>query len=406
MSVNLRLKELDALRGLAALTVVLGHFSMAFMTFPNVHRAKSILTYLAIQVVGNGHSAVILFFVLSGFVLSIPSIEGRPQSYPVFFTRRITRIYLPYLVALILAVLGSYFLHGHLAAMPQFDGTWSQPVQWPLVWQHVLFIGSYRGGEFNGAFWSLVVEMRISLAFSLLCMFVLRLPWRLSLLLAWLTAFGMSLLMTFLPQGPLPPSTYYFTLHLADVCGTVYYSNLFVVGILLARYRNRLMQWTSGLTKRTAQAMFIGSMLLYLYGNFVVPCFCRLAFRGMRILPSIVNACAAEWPCAIGAAGIILLALGRKSFSEAMLSPVCQFLGKISYSIYLLHATVLFALLHLCYGKVPTPLLFLIYVAIVVAGSSVFYKYVEEPAMEIGRRIGDRLKVKAVKDARPAAAPV
>jgi peptidoglycan/LPS O-acetylase OafA/YrhL len=391
MPANGRLKELDALRGLAALTVVLGHFGGLFIyVFPNYHHTKSLLLYLIVQLVGNGHAAVILFFLLSGFVLSIPSIHGRPQSYPVFLTRRITRIYLPYLAGLFLAVLGSYFLHRHVALA---QGDWWRPVQWPLVWQHVLFVGSYEWGVFNPAFWSLVVEMRVSLAFPLLCMFVLRMPWRLSLLLSWVAASGMALLGTFLPHAAVAPPAFYFTLHLGDICGTIYYANLFIVGILLARHRERLTQWASGLTTGASCAMFIGSMLLYIYGNLAVACFCRVAFRGMTVLPSIVNDCSGEWPCAIGATGLILLALGRKSFSNAMLSSGCQFLGKISYSLYLLHLTILAALLHLVYGKIPTPLLFPIYLVCVVAGSTIFYKYIEEPSMEIGRKIGDRLKL-------------
>ena len=392
MSANGRLKELDALRGLAALTVVFGHFGGAFVTFPNIHQAKSILTYLAVQFVANGHAAVILFFVLSGFVLSIPSINGKPQSYPVFPTRRITRIYLPYLAALSLAVLGNHFLHNHLALSDWVNGPWHRSVQWPLVWQHVMFVGSYICGEFNTAFWSLVIEMRVSLAFPLLCMLVLRLPWRLALPISWLVACGAASLNAFLFHAPVLQPGYSFTLQTSDVIATVGYASLFVVGILLARHRVRLTQWSSGLSSGTAQALFVGSILLYVYGNLAVACFCRVAFRGMTTVPTIVNVCSGDWPCAIGATGIILLALGRQSFSRALMSPVCQFLGKISYSLYLLHGTILLTLLHLYYGRIPSPLIFAIYLPCVVACSSVFYKYIEEPCMELGRRVSDRLK--------------
>jgi len=392
MSANGRLKELDALRGLAALTVVFGHFAAAFLEFPNVRDAKSMAVYF----VGNGRAAVVLFFILSGFVLSIPAIQNKSQSYPVFITRRITRIYLPYLAGLSLAVLGVHFLYGHLPLTPWTNGPWQRPVQWPLVWQHVLFIGSYICGEYNTAFWSLVIEMRVSLVFPLLCLLVLRLPWRMALLTAWLVACAASLLGIILPHTPMPQATFHFTLQFDDMLGSIYYANLFVVGILLARHRDRLTQWAGGLSRGAALAMFLGSILLYIYGNLAVACFCRVAFRGMTTLPSILGGCTGDWPCAIGATGIILLALGRRSFSNAMLSSPCQFLGKISYSLYLLHATILFALLHLCYGKLatrlPVPVLFGVYLGSVLLCSTVFYQLVEAPCMALGRNVSDRLK--------------
>jgi peptidoglycan/LPS O-acetylase OafA/YrhL len=407
MSANGRLKELDALRGLAALMVVVGHFVGAYFgTLPNLHDRKAVLVFLVLQAVSNGHAAVILFFLLSGFVLSMPSIHHRPQKYAVFITRRIFRIYVPYLAALFLAVLGSYFLHDHLALTEWANQTWSQPVQWPLVWQHVLFIGSYNWQEFNTAFWSLVIEMRVSLMFPLLCALVLRLPWRLSLLMSGLVACGTSVLSTFLPQGAPPPSTFYFTLHRADILSTLYFASLFIIGILMARHRSRLTQWAGGLTTGMSLAMFLGSMLLYIYGDLALACFCHVAFRGRPLVSSMVSAGGGDWPCAIGAAGIILLALGRKSFSEAMLSSFCQFFGKISYSVYLLHGTILFGLLHLYYGKIPTPLLLLIYLAGVVGCSTVFYKYVEEPSMEIGLKVSNRLKMPGAVKNPGTVAPV
>ena len=59
-----------------------------------------------------GAEAVILFFVLSGFVLSLPAVDGRPQSYFTFVTRRIFRIYVPYLAALAVSVAAAFCLHG------------------------------------------------------------------------------------------------------------------------------------------------------------------------------------------------------------------------------------------------------------------------------------------------------
>jgi peptidoglycan/LPS O-acetylase OafA/YrhL len=65
-----RLVELEASRGLAALTVFTGHFFANFL--PELHAAANGTPFFAIL---NGPAAVILFFVLSGFVLTLRPIE-------------------------------------------------------------------------------------------------------------------------------------------------------------------------------------------------------------------------------------------------------------------------------------------------------------------------------------------
>ena len=115
-----RLEELDSLRGLAALTVVLRHLCNLWLDdgmYSASEHSRDAFIFLTYPF-APGHSAVLLFFILSGFVLALPFIAGKAQSYPVFATRRIFRIYAPYLVVLCIAVLGDYFLHGQNHAEP------------------------------------------------------------------------------------------------------------------------------------------------------------------------------------------------------------------------------------------------------------------------------------------------
>ena len=70
-SMNARMHELDSLRGIAALTVILDHFVAAYVG--TLHGLKGpssrIITYFALHLFTAGHEAVLLFFILSGFVL-------------------------------------------------------------------------------------------------------------------------------------------------------------------------------------------------------------------------------------------------------------------------------------------------------------------------------------------------
>ena len=125
-----------------------------------------------------------LFFVLSGFVLSLPAVNGRPQTYLTFMTRRIFRIYVPYLAALAVSVACAFWLHGGAVGSGSLSNSWSERVDWHLVGQHILFLGVYNTNQFDPPIWSLVYEMRISLFFPLLCGFVLRFKSRWSFVIA------------------------------------------------------------------------------------------------------------------------------------------------------------------------------------------------------------------------------
>jgi peptidoglycan/LPS O-acetylase OafA/YrhL len=98
-----RIAGLDSIRLLAALYVVLGHgFGLPLETFlPKEGVGRWILALH-----GNlfpGQAAVIVFFVLSGFCIHWPHAGGRPLHWPGFLVRRLTRIALPLVAAILLA---------------------------------------------------------------------------------------------------------------------------------------------------------------------------------------------------------------------------------------------------------------------------------------------------------------
>ena len=122
---------------------------------------------------------MVLFFTLSGFVLSLPVWRETKISYLHFVLRRTFRIYLPYLLALFLSVAGAYLFHSHKQPhlSPWFQGSWSTPIDPHLVLQHMLFIGSrYQAGQYNTVFWTLILEMQISLIFPILMNILRRIP--------------------------------------------------------------------------------------------------------------------------------------------------------------------------------------------------------------------------------------
>jgi peptidoglycan/LPS O-acetylase OafA/YrhL len=67
-----------------------------------------------------------------------------------------------------------------------------------------------------------------------------------------------------------------------------------------------------------------------------------------------------------------------------------QFMGRICYSIYLMHGTVLFMLLYTLSHKLPPLVIFFIYVPSVLCASTLFHYTIEKPSMNFGRSITRR----------------
>lgn len=92
-----KLAKLEALRGAAAFYVLLGH------TFSN----RLIIGGKDLSILMDfGQEAVILFFILSGFVIQYSFERSKDKSFRVFFSKRFFRIYIP----LVIVFLTNYIL--------------------------------------------------------------------------------------------------------------------------------------------------------------------------------------------------------------------------------------------------------------------------------------------------------
>ena len=364
-----RMAELDALRGLAALSVVLYHFVMMFwgeeiykVGGGSAAHLSLALALMATLRIFYGHEAVILFFLLSGFVLSLPWLHGKGQPYPVFVCRRVFRIYFPYLAALALAVAGNCIWHGPLGRGPWADQTWLHPVDWNLVWQHVLFIGEYPPAVFNTAFWSLPVEMRASLVFPLLFLLAMRLRDRKVLLLP--VCLGCSGLRSAL--------LHWRHSEFLSTATTIQYIGAFLIGILLASYRTEIRDRLASWNGRSIVMFLCCSLFIYGYGGAIV---------------SKYSGSTGEWVSATGGAGIICLSIGWAPMTAFLHWRIPQFLGQISYSTYLVHGTILFALTYSLGSKISHIEFFGLYISLVILFAWCMYHAVEKPCMEYGRRL-------------------
>lgn len=88
-----KLHKLEAVRGFAAIYTAAGHiFSKGFVIAG--HDFSAILKF--------GQEAVILFFLLSGFVIQYSFSLSKDKSFGIFFTKRFLRIYIPLIAVFVL----------------------------------------------------------------------------------------------------------------------------------------------------------------------------------------------------------------------------------------------------------------------------------------------------------------
>ncbi|MBI2297735.1 MAG: acyltransferase [Armatimonadetes bacterium] len=365
-----RIGELDALRGLAALSVFLGHILQTILGgYEHTWLVRLIRTTpLAAAVTGT--EAVRFFFVLSGFVLALSYLR-RPGQVAPFLVRRVLRIYPAYLAAVVVGFLGASALyHGAVPGRPAaFNLFWQAPPSATDVLEHVGMSVPQERNLYVPTIWSLVVEMRMSLALPLIMAVITAWPaWRI-LVLAVALSLGEDTWNQL--HGGQP-----FDL----ACPTVYYTGMFIVGILLALRRDQLVASWSRLSRRVKIELLAAAWLAYTYPHWYFP-------HVGWLHPWWVN----EWMLVIGSAIIIILAQSSPRLGAFLRRRPLVFLGQVSYSLYLWHVVVILAVGHSLRNRISDWQLAGLAVLLVPPVSWLSYRYIEVPFMRLGRTIAERM---------------
>lgn len=178
-----RVEQLDSLRGLASITVLFHHIFLIPLALSPLWDYT--FGKLPTSILVNGDAAVIFFFVLSGYVLSIPFFNNKEFNYAPYLVKRICRIYLPYLATVVPVLVFLFFFNanGIKELSLWFNSFWKSSPNFNLVLEHIFFIGNIHSDAVNPVIWSLIHELRISIIFPFIIMFVKRSKWQLSILI-------------------------------------------------------------------------------------------------------------------------------------------------------------------------------------------------------------------------------
>lgn len=314
-----RLPALDGLRGVAALVVVVTH---ALLT-----DARWATSWLGVPA-NAGRAAVMVFFVLSGYVLVRPFVAGRGKAWRVYYPARMVRLYLPVWGALVFAA-------ALAALVPRVGGTgnwWLDFQAVPATWRTLVEHGTlWAPGEFLNPLWSLKWEVAFSLLLPLYVAAARRAR-------RWLP--GAFLVLGVVHAG-------------AWVAGVeaVAYLTVFGFGSLLA-----VSPRVSG--SRWWVAGSVGAVVA-LTANLL-----PLQVAGATLLVASVLWCA--------------------RVGEAFSAPPLLWLGRVSFSLYLVHVPVILALY--AAGGAAVSLVAGVPLSLVVAVGA--FRLVEGPAQRLASRFG------------------
>lgn len=382
---NARLDSLDSIRGIAALVVVLGHCWLA--TAPAslfVHGSLSatvagsgtdILLYGLAKFFESGRAAVMIFFVLSGFVLTC-SLLARPTPYVNYAIKRIFRIYPAFFVV----ILASYCLHRMIGVGPEPGTEFFVSVSNPdlsliILVQHLAMVGTKEAMKLDGVMWTLVHELRISLIFPVVLLSVLKYRWR---AIFWYFVISLACTESLLFLTGKVAKGYADATFAATFLETGYFVVFFACGAYLAIARQNVSRQIANLPRWGKALLFAATAYFLLKSDFD-----KHGIAG----------CVADYLRGLGGLGLIGLAMGVPKFGTALAHEIPLWLGRISYSLYLVHVPILYVVLQTFGSSWPPLLASMAIIALSLLAADVIARTIEFPFIRLGKRLAARTEM-------------
>lgn len=367
-----RYRGLDGLRGVAALVVVVHHVLLSEPSLAGAYRARPDpqgrvahwFTFSPLHVAWAGGEAVLVFFVLSGFVLSVGPVGGSRVRWVDYYPRRMVRLYLPVVAALAVALPQARWLRptsvdphaGWVYNAHIGSGTLHAFLRDSTVWHE-------KATFLDGPVWSLHWEV----LFSLLLPAYLLLARARSRLAAGAAALAL-LVMAGVGAG--------------HGWGSLTYLPVFGLGVLVAAQRDLLVEVA---TRWSPWLAGVGGLLLT----------ARWWLSRGDALPPLRAGVAVSLAVA-GAALLVLAFLAGAVGSWAARDRWVRWLGRRSFSLYLVHAPIIISVAYLLGGHPSTWVIALLAVPLSLLAAELFGRFFEEPGHDLSKRLGgwtaDRLR--------------
>jgi peptidoglycan/LPS O-acetylase OafA/YrhL len=325
-----------------------------------------------------GAQSVLVFFVLSGLVVALPGIRSGRVSWAGFLSGRMIRLYVPVWASLAIAT-------ALLWLVPRDDpsvsgGSWlgsanaTSTSAIELLQQAGLTEPSY---DLNNVLWSLRWELLFSV---LLPLFV-----AVALLVrrVWWAAAAVAVLIS--AAGDLTSN------------GTLQYLPVFFLGTLVAVRLDGLREWMRRRAARRHARLAAGALVGASVAALVVgPILSPVVGPGS---PAAILITDLAVP---GAFGLVLAALGVPALRRGLETGAAQWLGRMSFSLYLTHVPLLVTLAF-ALGTDRWWLIVLLGIPLSLLAAWVFHRVIERPSHRLAQwtsaKVGLQLeRVRASRD--------
>jgi peptidoglycan/LPS O-acetylase OafA/YrhL len=357
-----RVRSLDGLRGVAAAIVVAGHLVNASVPSlsavntgqrPRLDTLQSVFAYSPLHIIYAGQDWVIVFFVLSGFVLSLAASRGARFVASHYYPSRLVRLYVPVWGALLIAALAHLAVsHNAVTGATLWLNQHDTPLSIGRVAHDATLVFGAGDGSFSTVLWSLRWEVLFSLLLPLYLILARRRP---------LWAAGLSLGLILLAG---PHNDY------------ARYMPTFMLGVALAYGDPRL---AAHLTPGRVWALLCVS-LCCLSANWWMP-----AGFGQNIGMTLTAA---------SATGLLICAIHCGQLRALLNSKALQVVGKRSFSLYLVHEPLVVAIAFALGGRPDIVVLAAASLPLVAVLTEVFYRLVERPSHTWARWAGEQTLVR------------
>ena len=323
---------LDFLRFLAAFSVLLYHFAFRGYAADNF---TAVSTPFLADFAKYGYLGVHVFFIISGFVISM-SLKGRSPAE--FFYFRTIRLFPAFWLCCTLTYLWLLIVDGHSLGLGRF-----------LI-NLTMLADFFNVESIDGAYWSLYVEIN----FYLLAFLYLLIGKKASffkMLCGWLF---LSLVSYFFPIGGTLATLGRFSFAPLFICGAIFY-----------------LIYAEGLKKSYMLALTISSVLAVLYSLKElkgIEAYYKTSFSEYILIMVMVMSLAL----------FLMMSLRKIHFRT---TPLIRSLGAITYPLYLIHQNIGYSLLNLLSNHLNPYINLLVVTASLVLFSYVLAEFYEKPIM-------------------------
>ncbi|WP_404475573.1 acyltransferase family protein [Microbacterium aerolatum] len=357
MASSQRISSLDGVRGWASLVVVIYHCSLIAM--PHLDGVLAAwLTQSPSKLAFAGTEAVLVFFVLSGFVVALPVLRDG-FSWLRYYPTRVLRLYVPVWGSVVLATALIALLPRDPTRMP--DGSWMQNAQattvtWGTFFEEALLLP--QSYDINNVLWSLRWELIFSLTLPVFVGLAVLL--RRHALLAAAAACALTIL------G-----------RIVDVEALVYLP-VFLLGTLMAVRLDDLLAWLQRPRSRAFWPWLTALALALMIASWLARPVAAPGTVFGRTLWGLAG---------VGAALVIIAAMGWPLLRSLLEGRVSQWLGRTSYSLYLVHVPVLGTLAYL-WGSDRWALVAAAGIPLSLLLAAAFHRFLEAPSHRLARYAG------------------